>query len=75
MKRLKRFPLYGTIILFLLALLPRLFDLGQFLTSDEKTNIFLAGSAVVQAFLRGDWAGTYWHFYPGVTMSWADALG
>ena len=64
-----------TWILFLLALLPRLFDLGQFLTSDENTNIFLAGSAVVQAFLRGDFRGTYWHFYPGVTISWADGLG
>ncbi|RME43561.1 MAG: phospholipid carrier-dependent glycosyltransferase, partial [Caldilineae bacterium] len=75
MKPLKRSPYLWTFLLFVAALLPRLFDLGQFLTSDEKTNIFLAGSAVVQAFLRGDWAGTYWHFYPGVTMSWADALG
>jgi dolichyl-phosphate-mannose--protein O-mannosyl transferase len=45
------------------------------LTSDENTNIFFAGSDVIVAFLRGDWAGTYWHFYPGVTMSWLDALG
>ena len=64
-----------TWLLFILALIPRVFDLDQFLTSDENTNIFLAGSAVVQAFLRGDFRGTYWHFYPGVTMSWADALG
>ena len=64
-----------TWILFFLALLPRLFDLDQFIISDENTNIFLAGSAVVQAFLRGDFRATYWHFYPGVTMSWADALG
>ncbi|MFQ5577089.1 MAG: ArnT family glycosyltransferase, partial [Anaerolineae bacterium] len=75
MKTLKRLSSPWPVALFLLALLPRLFDLGQFLTSDENTNIFFAGSAVVQAFLRGDWAGTYWHFYPGVTMSWADALG
>ncbi|HXV96869.1 MAG TPA: glycosyltransferase family 39 protein, partial [Anaerolineae bacterium] len=61
--------------LFILALLPRLPGLGLFLTSDENTNIFFAGSDVIVAFLRGDFRGTYWHFYPGVTMSWLDALG
>jgi 4-amino-4-deoxy-L-arabinose transferase-like glycosyltransferase len=35
----------------------------------------LAGSDVIAAFLRGDFRATYWHFYPGVTMSWLDALG
>ncbi len=64
-----------TWILLIAALLPRLFDLDQFLTSDENTNIFLAGSAVVQAFLQGNFRETYWHFYPGVTMSWAGGIG
>jgi len=73
MKSLPLSPL--TWILFLLALLPRIFGLGQFLTTDENTFIFVGGSAVVQAFLRGDFRGTYWHFYPGVTMSWANSLG
>ena len=63
------------LLLFLLALLPRLPGLRLFLTSDENTNIFRAGSDVIAAFLRGDLAGTYWHFYPGVTMSWLDAAG
>jgi len=63
------------LLLFLLALAPRLPGLARFLTSDEKTNIFIAGSDVIAAFLRGDLRGTYWHFYPGVTMSWLDALG
>ncbi len=62
-------------LLFILALLPRLFDLDHFLTSDEHTNLYFAGSAVLQAMLNGDWRGTYWHFYPGVTMSWLDSLG
>ncbi|MEM7028183.1 MAG: phospholipid carrier-dependent glycosyltransferase [Chloroflexota bacterium] len=62
-------------LLFIAALIPRVLDLGQFITSDENTNIFLAGSAVVQAFLQGNLRETYWHFYPGVTMSWADGLG
>jgi dolichyl-phosphate-mannose--protein O-mannosyl transferase len=62
-------------LLFGIALAPRLPGLGRFLTSDENTNIFFAGSDVIVAFLRGDFRGTYWHFYPGVTMSWLDALG
>ncbi len=61
--------------LFIIALAPRLPGLARFLTSDENTNIFFAGSDVIVAFLRGDFRGTYWHFYPGVTMSWLDALG
>lgn len=62
-------------LLFMIALMPRLPGLNRFLTSDENTNIFFAGSDVMVAFLRGDFRGTYWHFYPGVTMSWLDALG
>lgn len=62
-------------LLFLVALAPRLPGLRLFLTSDENTNIFIAGSDVIAAFLKGDFRGTYWHFYPGVTMSWLDALG
>lgn len=62
-------------LLFLVALVPRLPGLRLFLTSDENTNIFIAGSDVIAAFLHGDLRGTYWHFYPGVTMSWLDALG
>ncbi|MFN8456236.1 MAG: glycosyltransferase family 39 protein [Anaerolineae bacterium] len=64
-----------TVALFIIALAPRLPGLDRFLTSDENTNIFFAGSDVIVAFLRGDFRGTYWHFYPGVTMSWLDALG
>src|SRR5512136_607677 len=63
------------LLLFLAALLPRLPGLNLFLTSDEKTNIYLTGSNVIAAFLRGNLRGTYWHFYPGVTMSWLDAIG
>ncbi|GIK39156.1 MAG: hypothetical protein BroJett011_29890 [Chloroflexota bacterium] len=62
-------------LLFWIALAPRLPGLRLFLTSDENTNIFFAGSDVIAAFLRGDLRATYWHFYPGVTMSWLDALG
>lgn len=59
---------------FLLALLPRLPGLGLFVTTDEP---YFAQKAaeVILALLRGDLHGTYWHFYPGVTMSWLDAIG
>lgn len=61
--------------LFFLALLPRIFHLDRFVTSDEATNIFVAGGEVIRAFLAGDLRGTYWHFYPGVTISWLDVPG
>ena len=73
MKNFLRSP--WTWILLLPALLPRLVGLDQFITSDENTNIFHAGSDVLLALWTGNLRGTYWHFYPGVTMSWADALG
>ncbi len=62
-------------LLFLAALAPRLPGLNLFLTTDEPTLIFSAGSDVIVALLRGDLRGTYWHFYPGVTMSWLDTVG
>ncbi len=68
-------PRWTTLLLLIVALIPRLPGLNRFLTSDENTNIFIAGSDVIAAFLRGDLRGTYWHFYPGVTMSWLDAIG
>ena len=60
--------------LFSLALAPRLPGLRLFLTTDEP---FFADQAanVVTALLRGDFGATYWHFYPGLTMSWLDGLG
>ena len=63
------------LLLFLVALLPRLPGLGQFITTDEYTNIFIAGSDVLRAFLTGNLRETYWHFYPGVTMSWLTDVG
>jgi 4-amino-4-deoxy-L-arabinose transferase-like glycosyltransferase len=62
------------ILLFLLALAPRLPGLRLFLTTDEP--FFVQEAAQVSgALLRGDFQGTYWHFYPGVTISWLNGLG
>lgn len=71
-KNAQRFWLAG---LFAVALLPRIFGLDRFLTTDESYFVAHAGADVARAFLRGDFRETYWHFYPGVTMSWADGLG
>ena len=62
------------VLLFLLALIPRLPGLRLFLTTDEP---FFAHEAanVINAFLQGQFPGTYWHFYPGVTLIWLDGLG
>jgi 4-amino-4-deoxy-L-arabinose transferase-like glycosyltransferase len=62
------------VLLFLLALAPRLPGLHLFLTTDEP--FFVQEAAQVSsALLRGDFQGTYWHFYPGVTISWLNGLG
>jgi len=61
-------------VLFLLALAPRLPGLRLFLTTDEP--FFMQEAAnVIAAFLRGEFQATYWHFYPGVTISWLSGLG
>jgi len=63
------------LILFVVALIPRVIGLDRFITTDEAHNIFSASSEVITALLRGDLRGTYWHFYPGVTISWLTSLG
>ncbi len=68
-------PGWVALLLFWLAIIPRLPGLDRFIITDEHTNIFIAGSDVLRAFLTGNFRGTYWHFYPGVTMSWLTDLG
>jgi hypothetical protein len=68
-------PRVWAALLFLLALIPRLPGLRLFLTSDEPDGIFWAGSQFIEGLLSGDFSLTYWHFYPGVTMSWLETLG
>lgn len=67
-------PTGWAVLLFLLALAPRLPALRLFITTDEP--FFVQEAAEVSsALLRGDFQGTYWHFYPGVTISWLNGLG
>lgn len=60
---------------FALALALRLPGLGLFLTSDERTNTYLGTIQVLEGLLQGNLGDTYWHFYPGVTMSWLGMAG
>jgi 4-amino-4-deoxy-L-arabinose transferase-like glycosyltransferase len=67
-------PAGWAIVLFLLALIPRLPGLRRFLTTDEPFFVQEAAT-VMAALLRGDFQETYWHYYPGVTLSWLSGFG
>ena len=60
--------------LFVIALLPRIFGLDIFITSDEP--LWLTRSILFsEALGRGDWAGTLQTGHPGVTTMWTGSLG
>lgn len=61
------------IALFFLALLPRVFGLGHFLTPDE--NLWIGRAAgFIDALSRGDLAGTFQVGHPGVTTRWTAGI-
>ena len=68
-------PEYMLVVgLFLVALLPRVLTLGQFITSDEplwatRSMAFLTG------VLTADWKATLQTGHPGVTTMWTGSLG
>ncbi len=60
-------------LLFLAALLPRLYALGAFLTIDEVK--WAEGAAqFLGGLANGHFFQTYWHFHPGITITWGEAL-
>jgi 4-amino-4-deoxy-L-arabinose transferase-like glycosyltransferase len=62
-----------TFLVFIVALLPRLYALGTFLTIDEVKWAEGAAQFLV-ALDSGDLFQTYWHFFPGITTTWGGAL-
>ncbi len=84
-----RSPLLTSLLLFLLALIPRLFDLGRFLTADEflwadRSRNFLAGltnpayqcTTVVEKWASVEGlACTLRTGHPGVTTMWTGSFG
>jgi 4-amino-4-deoxy-L-arabinose transferase-like glycosyltransferase len=62
------------LILFGLALLPRVLALGQILTPDE--NLWINRSiGFLDAISRGDWAASFQVGHPGVTTRWTGIMG
>lgn len=59
--------------LFLLALLIRLPYLGSFMTIDEVKWVEGAGQFTA-GLTAGDLFATYWHFFPGITTTWGEAI-
>jgi 4-amino-4-deoxy-L-arabinose transferase-like glycosyltransferase len=63
----------GIFLVFIVALLPRLYAVDTFLTIDEVK--WAEGAAqFLLALHAGDLSQTYWHFFPGVTITWGSAL-
>ena len=62
------------VVLFVLALFPRVLGLSAFLTVDEPAWI-MRSAHFAQALLEGDPAGTLQTNHPGITTTWTGALG
>ena len=66
-------PWASAILVLAAALLPRLYQLGSFLTIDEVK--WAEGAAqFLLALDSGELSQTYWHFFPGITITWGSAL-
>jgi hypothetical protein len=61
------------LIFFVTSVLVKLPYLGTFLTIDERRWINGAGQFLL-ALRSGDLAQTYWHFFPGITITWGEAI-
>ncbi len=60
--------------LFLLALLPRAYDLPRFVTADEAKWVYRSAQFLA-ALIQGDFAGTSVNLTPAVTTTWLGSLG
>jgi len=70
---MRKSNLWVGLLLFGVSLLVKLPYLGTFLTIDERRWIGGAGQFFM-AVRQGDLAQTYWHFFPGITITWGQAL-
>lgn len=61
------------VIIFLLAFIPRIVDLGTGLTTDEPAWLSRAPQ-FTDALLQGDFSGTYIKYHPGVTVMWLSGV-
>jgi 4-amino-4-deoxy-L-arabinose transferase-like glycosyltransferase len=73
--RVKRWSLASYLLIGVIAVLPRVLALGQFITDDEA-NFWLARSDIfLKAIQSGDYAATAITAHPGVTTMWLGAAG
>ena len=70
-----RLPLLTYLVLGLLTLLPRVIDLGGFVTGDESLFWMRRSQVFLDAISTGDYAATAISTHPGVTTMWLGALG
>ncbi|NJK81916.1 MAG: phospholipid carrier-dependent glycosyltransferase [Chloroflexaceae bacterium] len=63
------------VLLLLVALLPRLLDLGLFITDDEANFWLWRSQVFLEALQRGDFAATAITTHPGVTTMWLGSAG
>ncbi len=73
LRRLTESPYLLAGLLFILALAVRLPYLGTFLTVDE-VKWLEGGGQFLTAIYNGTLAKTYWHFHPGITLVWGEAI-
>ncbi|GIV75680.1 MAG: hypothetical protein KatS3mg050_0074 [Litorilinea sp.] len=64
----------ASLLLFLCLWLPRSLQLDHFVAVDERSWLTRAGNFYL-ALSRGDWAGTYQRYHPGVTTMWLGMAG
>ncbi len=62
------------LFIFILALLPRAYDLPRFVTADEAKWVYRSAQFLA-ALLAGDFANTNVNLTPGVTTTWLGRLG
>ena len=67
---MRKSDLWLGLLLSGISLIIKLPYLGTFLTIDERRWIQGAGQFFM-ALRSGDLAQTYWHFHPGITITWA----
>ncbi|MCB8945042.1 MAG: glycosyltransferase family 39 protein [Ardenticatenaceae bacterium] len=70
----ERKPWLVSLVIFVLALLPRLTAIGRFITPDELIWVYRSVQ-FQEALLQGKWVDTLTTGHPGVTTMWLGAAG
>ncbi|HEY85447.1 MAG TPA: hypothetical protein G4N96_10095 [Chloroflexi bacterium] len=66
--------IFAALIIFVAALIPRLFSLDKFITADESRWV-VRSMAFLTGLLTNDWQATLQTGHPGVTTMWGGSFG